>query len=110
MIIAPHNPTFGAVDEHRADCSSANSFERLSEDRARAVSSDQRRALRVLAGSAHGCTQAIMLARGFEHALLDDLVLRGLVAAEQRAMCAGRWPIKVTWLMITEAGQRAQWV
>jgi len=33
-------------------------------DRARVVSPDQRRALSLLASSAHGCTQSIMLAHG----------------------------------------------
>jgi hypothetical protein len=37
----------------------------------------------------------------------DDLVLRGLATAENRAMRARRRPIKVTWLMITDAGRQA---
>jgi hypothetical protein len=45
--------------------------------------------------------------RGFTISLLDDLVLRGLATADKRAMRAGRRPIKVTWLMITEAGRQA---
>jgi hypothetical protein len=49
----------------------------------------------------------IMLARGFTISLLDDLVPRGLTTAEKRAMRAGRWPIKVTWLTITDAGRQA---
>jgi hypothetical protein len=48
-----------------------------------------------------------MLAHGFTISLLDDLVLRGLATAEPRAMRAGRKPIKVTWLMITDAGRQA---
>jgi hypothetical protein len=72
-----------------------------------ALNRDHRRALRLLAAAPNGATEAIMLAHGFEHALLDDLVLRELATAEQRAMRAGRQPIKVTWLMITDAGRQA---
>jgi hypothetical protein len=62
------------------------------EDRAAAGSPDQRRALRVLAGSAHGCTLAIMLAHGFSTKMLADLIRDGL-ATPNRALCeqvAGR--------------------
>lgn len=45
--------------------------------RAIAPNRDQRRALRLFAAAPNGATEAIMLAHGFEHALLDDLVLRG---------------------------------
>jgi hypothetical protein len=72
-----------------------------------ALNRDQRRALRLLAATPNGATEAIMLAHGFKHALLDDLALRGMATAEQRAMRAGRRPIKVTWLIITEAGWQA---
>jgi hypothetical protein len=72
-----------------------------------ALNRDQRRALRLLATAPNGATEAIMLAHGFEHALLDDLVLRGLATAEKRAMRAGRRPIRVTWLTITDAGRQA---
>jgi hypothetical protein len=40
-------------------------------NRAMAVSRDQRRALRLLAGSPLGCTEAIMLAHGFTNATLE---------------------------------------
>jgi hypothetical protein len=72
-----------------------------------ALNRDQRRALRLLADAPNGATATIMLAHGFTIALLDDLVLRGLATAEKRAMRAGRRPIKVTWLMITDAGRQA---
>jgi hypothetical protein len=43
----------------------------------------QRRALRLLARSPnHGCTEAIMLAHGFESAMLAKLVLDGLAKVE----------------------------
>jgi hypothetical protein len=72
-----------------------------------ALKRDQLRALRLLAAAPNGATEAIMLARGFTISLLDDLVLRGLATTEKRAMRAGRRPIKVTWLTITEAGRQA---
>jgi hypothetical protein len=71
-----------------------------------AVNRDLRRALRLLAAAPNGATEAIMLAHGFTISLLDDLVLRGLATTEKRAMRAGRRPIKVTWLMITDAGRQ----
>jgi hypothetical protein len=74
--------------------------------RAMAMSRDQRRALRLLAGSPLGATEAIMLAHGFTNAMLDTLV-RGLATAERREMRAGRQPIKVIWLTITDAGRLA---
>ena len=61
----------------------------------------------VLAGSPLAATEAIMLAHGFTNARLDALVRDGLATAERRAMKAGRQPIKVTWLTITEDGRQA---
>ena len=48
-----------------------------------------------------------MLAHGFTYTVLDTLVRAGLATAEQREMRAGRQPIKVVWLTITEAGRLA---
>jgi hypothetical protein len=70
-----------------------------------AMSRDQRRALRLLAGSPLGVTEAIMLAPSRE--MLDALVRDGLATAEQREMRAGRQPIKVIWLTITDIGRLA---
>jgi hypothetical protein len=39
--------------------------------------------------------------------MLAVLVRDGLVTVEHRAMRAGRQPIRVTWLAITEAGRQA---
>jgi hypothetical protein len=73
-----------------------------------ALNRDQHRALRLLASAQNGATEAIMLAHGFTISLLDDLVLRGLATVEKRAMRAGRWPIEVTWMTITDAGGQAR--
>ncbi len=72
-----------------------------------ALNRDRRRALRLLATAPNGATEAIMLAHGFSAEMLAVLVRDGLVAVEHRAMRAGRQPIKVTWLTITEAGRQA---
>ena len=55
----------------------------------------------------HGATEAIMLAHGFTNVMLDALVRDGLATADRRAMKAGRQPIEVTWLTITDAGRQA---
>jgi hypothetical protein len=70
-----------------------------------AMSAERHRALRLLAGSP--LTEAIMLAHGFTIEMLDALVRDGLATAEQREMRAGRRPIKVIWLTITEEGRLA---
>jgi hypothetical protein len=73
---------------------------------------DRHRALRLLAAAPNGATEAIMLAHGFTISLPDDLVLRGLATAECAPCARGAaadqgQPIKVTWLMITDAGRQA---
>ena len=73
----------------------------------RGFAAEQHRALRLLAGSPLGTTEAIMLAHGFTSAMLDALLRYGLATAERRAVRAGRRRIEVTWLTITEAGRQA---
>jgi hypothetical protein len=68
---------------------------------------EQNRALRLLAGSPHGCTEAIMLAHGFTAELLVDLVHDGLAMAVPGIMYAGARPIEVTRLRITDLGRQA---
>jgi hypothetical protein len=72
-----------------------------------ALNRDQLRALRLLATAPNGATEAIMLAHGFGVEMLAVLGHDGLVTVEHRAMRAGRQPIRVTWLAITEAGRQA---
>ena len=64
------------------------------------------RALRLLAGSPLGCTEAIMLAHGFTVETLGSLVLDGLATATPGIMHAGARPITVTWLTITDIGRQ----
>ena len=73
----------------------------------RSISAEQRRALRLLAGSPLGCTEAILLAHGLKAELLALLVRDGLATTQPGTMRAGGRQIEVVWVMITDAGQRA---
>jgi hypothetical protein len=70
------------------------------------LSDEQRRALRLLSRSPNGCTEAILLAHGFEVAMLGKLVLDRLAKAEAHTTMASR-RMKVVWLQLTEAGRKA---
>jgi hypothetical protein len=71
------------------------------------LTNEQRRALRLLARSPNGCTEAIMLAHGFESAMLDKLTLDGLARVEVHDMRVAGRRAKVVWLQITPAGRKA---
>ena len=73
----------------------------------RSIGAEHRRALRLLAGNPLGCTEAIPLAHGFKTERRALLVRDGLEATQPGTMRAGRRQIKVVWVMITDAGQRA---
>jgi hypothetical protein len=77
------------------------------EQRRSSISADQRRALTLLAGSALGCTEAIMLAHGFKAELLAALLREGLATKQPGTIRAGGRRLGVVWVMITDAGQRA---
>jgi hypothetical protein len=62
---------------------------------------EHRRALQLLAGQPHGCTEADMLTHGFELAALGDLIFAGF------ALAAPRDTLPVMWIGITEAGRKA---
>jgi len=68
---------------------------------------DQRRALKLLAVSRNGCTEAVMLAHGFPVPLLVELVRSGLATATPERVVAGRRTMEVAVVRITDAGQRA---
>jgi hypothetical protein len=74
---------------------------------AQSLTAEQRRALRRLAGSPHGCTKAIMSAHGLRIELLAGLVLDGLATATPETVYPRRRPIRVVRMMITDAGRRA---
>ena len=67
---------------------------------------DRRRALTVLAGSADGVTEALMLARGFTIPLLVELIHAGLASATIDRVIAGRRTLNVVRLKITDVGRQ----
>jgi hypothetical protein len=69
------------------------------------LTDEQRRALDMLAGSHHGCTEAILRANGFSVGLLADLLRTGLARAESEMTQAGG-RVRIT---ITDAGMRGSW-
>jgi hypothetical protein len=73
----------------------------------RGISAEQRRALRLLARSPHGTTEAMMLAHGFTIEILARLMHNGLATATPGIMHAGGRQIRVVWVMITDAGRIA---
>jgi hypothetical protein len=71
------------------------------------LSDEQRRALRLLARSPNGCTEALLMAHGFELAFLGKLVLDGHALATPHETRAGSKPLLVVWMTITAAGRKA---
>jgi hypothetical protein len=71
-----------------------------------AITANERRALRMLAGFPNGSTESIMLAHGFAIGVLRELVHTGFATAERRTVRAGRRLIQVRWMTVTEAGRR----
>jgi hypothetical protein len=70
-------------------------------------SRQRRRALKLLAGSTDGCTEAILLAHGFTVDMLAGLIRAGLATAQVERMMAGGRTMEVTRIRITDAGRRA---
>jgi hypothetical protein len=56
---------------------------------------DRRRALKLLAASPDGCTEAIMLAHGFTADMLADMIRAGLATAHAERMVAGGKSIEI---------------
>jgi len=71
-----------------------------------AVSGEQRRALRLLAGSPLGATEAIVLAHSFKNAMLDALVRDGLATAERCGRDSNRSRLP-GWRSPTPGGRRS---
>ena len=71
------------------------------------MTKDGRRVLELLARSAQGCTEVLLLAQGFSVELLCDLVCDGLASAHAERMVAGSKVIEVARMRITEAGLQA---
>jgi len=62
---------------------------------------DEREVLLLLADSANGCTQSILMAHGFAIGMLRELVRNGMATEERRTIRSGFRTIEVTWLTIT---------
>lgn len=71
------------------------------------LSTEYRRALRMLADAPHDCTIAMMLAPGFTNAMLDMLVRDGLATIQPGTMHTGTRRITVVWVSITDVGRGA---
>jgi hypothetical protein len=72
-----------------------------------ALTVDQHRALRLLAGNEHGVNEALMLAHGFRRDMLAGLVLAGLATITTETMRAGAAPMRVERYRITDDGRTA---
>jgi hypothetical protein len=72
-----------------------------------AVSPDQQRALKLLAGSPDGCTMSIMLAHGLKPELLANLVRGDLATTKPETVRTGEKAIELVRMMITDAGRNA---
>jgi hypothetical protein len=70
-----------------------------------ATSTNQHRALSLLAGAPHGCTVANMLAHVFTDATLNSLVRDGLATIQPGTVRTGTRRITVVWVAITEVGR-----
>jgi hypothetical protein len=71
------------------------------------LTDEQRRALQLLARSPNGCTEALLMAHGFELAMLGKLLVDGHALATPHETRAGSKPMVVVWLQITAAGRKA---
>jgi hypothetical protein len=71
------------------------------------ICAEWRRALRVVARSSDGCTEATLLALGFTISMLSGLVFDGFATATPEIEQAGGQAIKVVRVRITAPGRRA---
>ena len=76
--------------------------------RKRRLSSEQRRALGLLASNPHGATEELLAyGHGFTRRMLARLVRAGLATVQRRVIVAGDTLVEVSKVMITDAGRRA---
>ena len=64
-----------------------------------------RRALELLANSAEGCTETLLMAHGFTGVQIDGLVEARLATCSTCTVRAGERPVEVTTVRITDAGR-----
>ena len=67
---------------------------------------DRRRALELLASCRDGCTEALMIARGFTVEQMVELVRAGLASATAERVVVGGRAMEVPRMKITEAGRQ----
>jgi hypothetical protein len=67
---------------------------------------DWRRALKMLAGSPEGVTDAALLARGFKSTVISGLLESGLATSVTERIWAGGRRVEVRWLRLTDAGRK----
>jgi hypothetical protein len=73
-----------------------------------AISKEQHRALVMLADAGpNGFVKPILLMQGFAPSVLEALVHDGLATSRPEMVRAGRQPVEVTRVRITDAGRRA---
>jgi hypothetical protein len=75
--------------------------------RSRDLSDEQRRALEILAGSPHGCTEDILRAHGFTVRVLAGIVRVGFAVAKPEIVKAGGRTLSMLRLTITDIGRQA---
>ena len=75
------------------------------ERRRRGPKPDRRRALELLASSPDGCSEAVMLARGFTVEQMDELHRAGLATTNAEREAMGARTIELARVRITEAGR-----
>jgi hypothetical protein len=71
------------------------------------LSTEQRRALRLLANSGDGVTEALMMAHGFGTKLMAALVEAGLATTSVERVVGGGRVVKITLLKISQTGRKA---
>jgi hypothetical protein len=89
-----------------ASPASTNQIEVMT-DEAMTLTANQRRALEMLAGSPHGCTEGTLRTHGFKVGLLTGLVSAGLATANPESVKAGGQTLSLVRFKITHAGLRA---
>ena len=67
------------------------------------LTADHRRALRLLADNARGCTEAIMMAHGLKLQTIVDLTRDGLATATPEKVRAGGRTVEVTRVQLTDS-------
>jgi len=75
--------------------------------RKQGISDEQRRALRLLGRNPKGYTEAMLMAHGFTIAMVAVLARDGFVTATPQTGRAGKRPVKIVRLRITDAGRHA---